>query len=381
VASLQLRHSRTCKIGKTWTKQPDAKQAKPPGCTCDPSYTIVVSLEAGGRRSVGTNFSQAKKALAKAQSEQDAGTITIAPDKRFSEYVEEWLAALQRPGDTTIHSYRATVKYASEAFGAKRLRTIGGKDIEAFLAGMPKNVGQSTRAKHLRVLSGIFEAAVVQGLIGRNPVKLLPAQHRPQAERSEAAYFENDELPRLISELEGNDRHLVRLAVMTGLRAGELIALEWGAVDLGEREIHVKRAWKDQFGVGTPKSKSSVRTVLLTDNAVSVLEDLVRKHAGFPADDELVFPGQSEDGYRRGWQLTKVLLHPAMKRAGISNHRTFHSLRHTFARIAFESGASVGWVSRQLGHSSTSVTEKRYEHWSKEARKRESSKLEGAFTL
>jgi integrase len=360
----------------------DLRTAKPEGCTCTPSYTVVASLEAGGRRSIGTNFSQAKKALAKAQAEQEAGTLVVAPDKRFAVYVDEWLAALERPGETTIHSYRATIKYAKKAFGSKKLRAITKTDVKAMLDAMPKSVGPSTKAKHLRVVSGIFNSAVTEGLIARNPVQSLPAQHRPQAAKAEAAYFENDELPRLFAALERNDRHLVRLAVMSGMRAGELIALEWGDVNIGERSIRVRRAYKDGFGVSAPKSKTSLRTVHLTSEGVAVLEDLLRDRGGVPADDELVFASDvNEDGYRRGWQMTKTLLHPAMKRAGLPNSRTFHSLRHTYARLAFEAGATVGAVSRQLGHSNTSVTENTYEHWSQEARKREAEKLEGAFTF
>jgi integrase len=81
-----------------------------------------------------------------------------------------------------------------------------------------------------------------------------------------------------------------------------------------------------------------------------------------------------------------------MERAGVprsgqhltppaKNERTFHSLRHTYARVALENGVELSWLSRQMGHSSTQVTEQRYGHWSKEARKREVAKLEDAWSL
>src|SRR5262249_29752881 len=137
MASLQLRHARTCQLGKTWTSLIDSKTPKPEGCTCQPSYTIVASArEPGGRRSVGRNFREALRALEKANVEQRAGTLVIAPDKKFAAYADEWLAALERPGETTIHSYKSTLKYAKKAFGSKKLRTITAKDIKAFLDAM-----------------------------------------------------------------------------------------------------------------------------------------------------------------------------------------------------------------------------------------------------
>jgi integrase len=55
--------------------------------------------------------------------------------------------------------------------------------------------------------------------------------------------------------------------------------------------------------------------------------------------------------------------------------RTFHSLRHSYARIVQERGVELTWLSRQLGHASASFTEQRYGHWGKKARKQQMQKL------
>jgi integrase len=111
-------------------------------------------------------------------------------------------------------------------------------------------------------------------------------------------------------------------------------------------------------------------------------------------EDVLLFPPlvPTPDGYRRGYDTPKRVLYPAMVKAGISRsgehltpptkaQRTFHSLRHTYARVALENGVELSWLSRQMGHSSTAVTDGRYGHLSKTARKREVAKLEGAWSL
>jgi integrase len=75
---------------------------------------------------------------------------------------------------------------------------------------------------------------------------------------------------------------------------------------------------------------------------------------GRPVDDALVFPGSGREGYLNPSYLTRGILYPAMQRAGIprvgptGEKRTFHSLRHTYARIALQSGAEIFWLSRQM---------------------------------
>jgi integrase len=161
-------------------------------------------------------------------------------------------------------------------------------------------------------------------------------------------------------------------------------------VDLTGGTIHVREAYTDGIGVGTPKSKRSIRDAELTTSAIAVLGELL-KARGVEDDSALLFPPlmPTPDGYRRGSDIAKTVLYPAMARAGIPRSglhltpptdamRTFHSLRHTYARIALEHGVELSWLSRQMGHSSTMVTEGRYGHWSKAARKREVAKLESA---
>lgn len=61
--------------------------------------------------------------------------------------------------------------------------------------------------------------------------------------------------------------------------------------------------------------------------------------------------------------------------------RTFHSLRHTFVRIALEAHRPLAWVSRHLGHSGVQVTDKCYGHFAREQRKIEMESLAGAFVV
>jgi integrase len=99
-----------------------------------------------------------------------------------------------------------------------------------------------------------------------------------------------------------------------------------------------------------------------------------------------VFP-HPDGGYLSPTTVTRVVLYGAMKGAGVPREgehgrkRTFHSLRHSFARIALQAGARIDWVQRQLGHSSIVLTVGTYGRWKRQAEKAEAERLEGAFPV
>ena len=62
-------------------------------------------------------------------------------------------------------------------------------------------------------------------------------------------------------------------------------------------------------------------------------------------------------------------------------NRTFHSFRHTFARITLEAGAEITWVQQQLGHQSIQLTVSTYGRWSRAAQKKQAERLAGAFPI
>jgi integrase len=142
------------------------------------------------------------------------------------------------------------------------------------------------------------------------------------------------------------------LKVRTGLRIGEIMAIEWADVDLSERTIHISKQW-DYFRkkVRPPKNNGS-RVVRLTPMVVELLQQLRKESGGVG----LVF-SKENGGYLSYRTIRTNLTHIAPKPI------TPHDLRHTYATLRLAKNDNIVDVSKQLGHKNINITLKTYTHW------------------
>jgi integrase len=383
MASLQARHSRTCGVERAWTSFRGATE----GCSCPdgPLYYVVVREDGRSDKiRVGRNRRQAERALRKIAVTVDDGEYQPQPKIPFSEWADRWLSSLELK-QTTVRSYAPTMNYAKAAFRRKPVRRLRTEDVARFNSLLrDRGMSASTRAKHLRVLGACLQSAARHGYAARNPVRDLPRAERPRPEQKEAAYFENEELPRLFAEFpNGLIKTLFLLALKTGMRQGEILALRWGDIDLHNAVIRARRSYTDGV-ISTPKNHER-RDVDVTADLVELLGSWWGECGRPTANEVIVFPGESASGHLSGSNLLRRCLYPAMTRAGIARlgptgePRVFHSLRHTYAKRALENGVQITWLSRHLGHSSLKVTTDIYGHWERAERKAQAARLEGVF--
>ena len=162
------------------------------------------------------------------------------------------------------------------------------------------------------------------------------------------------------------DQHALFLTLARGgMRLGEVLGLKWGDIQFGEetdggnRFIYVRRNWVDgQFG--KPKSGKE-RRVDLSKQLRRVLAELRDKRmlAAYLAGkasvaDELVFPSEAGTPLNGSNVYSRYFV-PAIEKAGLRHFR-IHDLRHTYASLLIQAGASLAYVRDQLGHSSIQVT-------------------------
>jgi integrase len=373
---------RTCGLQKPWT----TFAAATAGCTCPQGPVYYAVVREGNRADkirVGRSRKDAERALRKIAVEVDEGQYRPQLNIAFENWAGRWLQSLERKG-STVRSYASTIAYATDAFGRTPVRRLRTEHVSRFNERLKATgMSASTRAKHLRVLGACLGAAVRHGYAGRNPVRDLSQGEKPRPARKESAYFENDELPRLFGGLTpGLYKTLFFVALKTGMRQGEILALRWNDVDLTDGVVRVRQSVADG-GTSTPKNHER-RDVDLTTDLVDLLGHWWGD-CGSPTGAELVLPGEGKNGFVSAATLLRRELYPAMARAGIprvgptGEPRVFHSLRHTYAKRALETGAQITWLSRHLGHSSLKVTTDVYGHWERAERKIQAARLEGAF--
>lgn len=151
------------------------------------------------------------------------------------------------------------------------------------------------------------------------------------------------------------------LCLYTGLRLGELLALEWNDVNFIKCELTVSKSCydgKDAKGnycriIDTPKTRSSKRIIPFPKQLLPLLKEIKRRSSSdyIISDKEKIITVRS---YQRSFELL-------LKKLKIE-HRGFHALRHTFATRAIECGIDVKSLSEILGHKDPTITLKRYVH-------------------
>ena len=202
-----------------------------------------------------------------------------------------------------------------------------------------------------------LEKAVQEGLIRVNPAigcKIPPKKAR------EMQVLTREELQRFLIQAKAEGYYeLFLLDLATGLRRGELMALQWDDLNFKTGVLNVNKQVYDVRGelqLSTPKTKSSIRKIVLPPAVVEVLREYretVNSRWMFPSpvkEDCPITPGV----VRRRLQL--ILEHAGCK------HVRFHDIRHTFATLALENGMDVKTLSAMLGHVSAATTLDIYTH-------------------
>jgi len=230
-------------------------------------------------------------------------------------------------------------------FGPKRLDQINGLDIENFKAKEIK-AGLSYKSinNFLIVISRCLKVAQEWEIIERVPrIKLLKVQAQKFDHLSE------EECQLLLDKSDGLLRDLILVALKTGLRFGELIALEWKDIDLANRQMTVRQSiYRGRLG-GTKSNK--IRFVPLLDDVCETLKSRLSKNS---------FVFIKDNGDWLSPMLCLRWLHRACDRAGIRKVG-WHTLRHTFASQLAQHGVSITIVKDLLGHSDIRTT-MRYSH-------------------
>lgn len=319
----------------------------------------------------------AQRELTKLLAEVDRGEVVEQERISFAEYIERWLEHMRhRLRPTTFYRYEGYVRcHLRPALGRLQLSKIRPLHIQALEANALKAGRKSGRGGlsaqtvlHLhRVLHGALAQAVRWQLIMTNPAA---AVQPPRATRAKIRVPTPDEVERIAATAEGTNMYMpVVIAVATGMRRGEILALQWSVVELDKGLVRVVRTLqRHRHGteIGEPKTQRGRRTIVLPDFAVEILRQhrkaqaAQRLRAGAAWRDEGLVVTTSLGGHMDPGEVTRRFKTLAEK-AGAPGVR-FHDLRHAYATMLLASGVHPKIASEALGHSTVGITLDTYSH-------------------
>ena len=351
------------------------------------SWTVVVALGrdpvTGKRqqlwRSLKGTKREAEALLAQLIHERDTGIDQPVGRLTLADYLIKWLSDYARPSTAprTYERYSGIVRnHLTPALGSIQLTKLRPQHIQSYYGraltearqeGQPP-LAARTVLHHHRVLREALAQAVRWQLLARNPADGVEP---PKVERRENPTPSPENIDKLLGVAASTPYEaLIHLAVMTGLRQGELLGLRWTDINLDSGVLSVSQSAQYVNGVGMtfrpPKTPRSRRPVVLSP----VVIDSLRSHRQVQVEGRLelgpVFQDHGlvfcqQDGrpidpsnFRRSWR--KIVEEAKV------GHVRFHDLRHAHATQLLMAGVHPKIVSERLGHSTISITMDTYSH-------------------
>ena len=318
----------------------------------------------------------AERELARLVTAAHDGTL-IEPSKvTLADYLRSWLNGPHGLAPKTVERYRELVdRQIVPHLGALPLQKIRPAQVQEWHNALLKSgridggpLSARTVGHAHRVLHRALQRAVEIETLPRNVASVI---RPPKVEYKEVESLSAMQMGQVMDKLAGHPLHgIVALALASGLRRGELLALRWCDVDLDGAMLKVERSLEEtkaglRFKV--PKTRHGRRTVSLPSSAVELLRTARRGQLeqrmaiglGRPAPDALVFSKfdgspMSPDNLSRDWRTATLALDlPRVM---------FHALRHSHASALIAAGLDVVTVSRRLGHATPVVTLTTYAH-------------------
>jgi integrase len=286
------------------------------------------------------------------------------PDKRiptFKTLGADWLQQ-KKPNirESTWEMYERHLKLHFGEIDNLKINRITIATVEKFISKRQRDsMNINTLRKLIVTFNQVLNYAVRRRLIDYNPVR---DAERPKGlgieEKEIVSVLTPYEIKAFLNEVkEHKYRVLFMLAIMSGVRRGELLGLKWDAVDWKNNQIRIKRT----FNSGKwyqPKTKASNRSI---DIGPSMMMELRKWKLVCPVSKlNLVFPNEQGEPIEPTY-LRREHFYPALKAAGAKQIR-FHDLRHTYASILIKQGENLKYIQSQLGHANPSVTLNTYSH-------------------
>lgn len=335
--------------------------------------SISVDTPQGRKRKYfyGKTRKEVQEKLASALHERQQGTIITTPNQTVGQFLTDWLT-VHKPTvrARTYERYEGFVRlHVIPTIGRVQLQKLSAQHIQSLYARKLEEKLSPTTVNTLHMmLHRALKDAVRWGLVARNVCDLVSPPRRAHYEFKPLTL---EQAHKLLTALHGHNMEaLFVLALTTGMRRGEILALKWQDINFTQNMLQVRRIFTrapgQRYVEAQPKTDKSRRSVMLP----SITTELLKQHrihqleaklqAGeFWEEHDLVFCTSLGTPLNPNKVLERFKT--VLKKAGLPDMR-FHDLRHSAATMLLSVGVHPKVVQELLGHNQISMTMDTYSH-------------------
>lgn len=347
-------------------------------------YSIVVDIgrdiETNKRKqqwfSGYTTKKEAEKDLPRILRELELGTF-VAPSKvKFNESIKEWIEIHTKKKElaaTTLDGYMNIINnHLIPFFKDTEVQKIQPMHMQQYFNKKIETLSAKTLGQHYRVIKQYFDYAKSLQIVSNNPCLNID---KPKAKKKKTEVLKPEEVKKLLELIE--DKYFyeaaVPLALVLGLRRGEVLGLRWTDIDFEKNIIHIEQTQQRVRGeriFKDPKNESSDRIIVAPKPLIEVLKKHKREQAklklkskNWDNKDNLVCTN------KKGFPVAPTAMSTSFKNFMIKHGLPpirFHDLRHTNASLMHRANISFKEAANRLGHSNTKITADLYTHLYKE---------------
>ena len=286
---------------------------------------------------------------------------------KYIDWLIQWLENYIRPSVKmrTYERYKLIIEqHIKDKTGSIELNDLSPLVLQSFITWLlqsgNKKTGKGLSANSVNAVISVIQSSLKTAhLLGLTKDYTADKLKRPKLKEKPVECFtlaEQKQIEQAVLNGKKDKLYGIILCLYSGLRIGELIALQWSDIDFAKGILTVSKSChdsKDGLIIDEPKTATSRRMIPLPKQLLPILKSIKKK-----SDSPFVVSANGKPVSVRSYQRSFELL---LRRLNIA-HKGFHSLRHTFATRALECGMDVKTLSEILGHKNPTITLNRYAH-------------------
>nr|DAM46223.1 MAG TPA: Integrase [Caudoviricetes sp.] len=308
---------------------------------------------------------EADKLLAKKLNELDDSGIAYDSKITLADFLDQWLEAKEHDIDPdTLAGYKRDIRlHVLPHIGTIQLNKLKKITLQKYVNTLTKETGTRTVNYTLMILRQALSQAVEWELLAKNPADKLMYE---RYEAPEKIIWTDEEFSRFLNSAQTSRFYPIYILIITtGMRRGEILALEWSDIDFETNTISITKSLNAERIIKKPKTPTSVRNLIIPDFVADILRDHHKQQkkwymaSGIRPETDAVFTTTN------GTYLFPRNVLRAFKQdcrdAGVPVV-DLHSLRHLHVSVLLNEGVDIKRIQHQVGHAKPSTTVNVYSH-------------------